>query len=105
MGVAQIMTHPEIRSNIGVSSEEFEDDLLKSPSPMSISILDSLSPQNDLDSRSADKDKKASSRMNIRKGPDCSKLFINYAVSPTKAKSLLNSKCAIKETQVCQFVP
>jgi len=98
----------EIRSNFGgpaAQDDKGEDDLGKSPSPMNSSnsssmsdFFGSLSPASD----NSDKDMQQLSIPKIKKRPDCSEIFISYAVSPMKARSLLKNS-GIKQTKKRKF--
>merc|ERR1712204_53692 len=101
----------EIRSNFGgpaAQDDKGEDDLGKSPSPMNSSGTFSMnnsfgsSSNKSTDSDSSDKDMKQLSIPKIKDGPDCSELFIHCAVSPTKARTLLQ-KSGIKKTKKRNF--
>merc|ERR1712129_84104 len=102
----------EIRSNFGgpaAQDDKGEDDLGKSPSPQmnssgTFSMNNSFgsSSNKSTDSGSSDKDMKQLSVPKFKDGPDCSELFIHCAVSPTKARTLLQ-KSGIKKTKKRNF--
>merc|ERR1719445_1356820 len=95
-GDAQMLQHPEIKSNSPVSPEEVSD-----TSQLSLNSTASTSAISN-DGKILDLKK-----VNIKKmvtGPDCSAKFVGYAVSPKKARSLLQ-KASIKKTKKRKMIP